>query len=187
MSCMLQTSLLYHQKTVAWRLKRKITLFIACIRSSHPKAIHPNITLLYLVKNQPLHKHALSGSHFMAGRHKHMVPLSATAVHKSHFGTETGVVCHQITLWGWSQHTHKSINTLSATHVATYWAGRTVRGGGEANPVNWEQLGCWVTLEAGRVVNLLSHLRSCSEGQRVDSLWRGATFGRVVSNLHLLY
>lgn len=34
-------------------------------------------------------------------------------------------------------------------------------GGGTANPVNWEQLGCWVTLEASRVVN---HLKSQEMG-----------------------
>lgn len=38
-------------------------------------------------------------------------------------------------------------------------------GGGEANPVNREQLGCWVILEASRVVNLLSHHKFHLEGR----------------------
>lgn len=37
-------------------------------------------------------------------------------------------------------------------------------GGGEANPVNWEQSGGWVILEASRAVNLLSHFDSYLEG-----------------------
>lgn len=50
---------------------------------------------------------------------------------------------------------HRSINTVSTTNVTTYWGSRHRRrvGGGEANPMNWEQLGCRVIKATGGEVD----------------------------------
>ena len=58
-------------------------------------------------------------------------------------------------------------NQYSVYNTCNYMLGtqHSECGGGEANPVNWEQLGCLVILEATRVVNLLSHLNSHLEGR----------------------
>lgn len=48
------------------------------------------------------------------------------------------------------------INQYSLHNTCNYILGGRYNecGGGEANPVNCQQLGCWVIKEASRVVNL---------------------------------
>lgn len=70
------------------------------------------------------------------------------------------------------------INQYSVYNTCNYILGSQYSecGGGAANPVNWEQLGCWVILEACRVVNLLSHFKSHLEGWGVDWHRRNTIF-----------
>lgn len=75
------------------------------------------------------------------------------------------------------------INQYSVYNTCNYILGsqHSECGGGEANPMNWEQLCCWVIKEASRVVNLLSHLKSQSEGRA----WTGSEEMGCLEATHL--
>lgn len=65
------------------------------------------------------------------------------------------------------------INQYSLHNTCNYILGGRYNecGGGEANPVNCQQLGCWVIKEASRVVNLFFHLRSNLKGRGETGSW----------------
>lgn len=105
----------------------------------------------------------------MAGRHQPTALLSATVANKSHLEQRRCVSSDPSLELVAAQ---SQINQYSVYNTCNYMLGTQCCecGGGEANPVNWEHLGCWVILEESRVVNMLPQLKSHVEGRA----WTGS-------------
>lgn len=73
---------------------------------------------------------------------------------------------------------HSQINQYSVYNTCSYILGRRCSecGGGEANLVNWEQLGCWVTLEASGVSKFVYSPQVLLTGHRLKGWKRNWIF-----------